>query len=236
MAAASPAAPAPPPLSPAEHPADELLPSLDDAVLRTGGSLPPVAAPPPLPPAPPAMPPPAYGAPTAAPPMAAAAAAQPASPAMAARAPQTPAAAPAPMAAAPPMASLRPAGYWLRAIANTIDLVWLSLVLVGLSFVFGGPTSPSGLYAMSVAALPLLIVVLVVFWAFVGGTPGKLLLGLRVIGGRRRGGIGIGLALARLCALWVTFATFGLGFLMVAFTRDKRALHDLLANTAVIRR
>jgi uncharacterized RDD family membrane protein YckC len=73
-------------------------------------------------------------------------------------------------------------------------------------------------------------------WAVFGATPGKALLGLRVIGGQRRRGLGIPLAFLRLCGVMVSAVLFGLGFLMVAFTRDKRGLHDHLAGTAVVRR
>ena len=40
----------------------------------------------------------------------------------------------------------------------------------------------------------------------------------------------------RLCGTCVSAVLLGVGFLMVAFTRDKRALHDHLAGTAVMRR
>jgi uncharacterized RDD family membrane protein YckC len=73
-------------------------------------------------------------------------------------------------------------------------------------------------------------------WARRGGTPGLRLCGLRLQDWRRRIPIGYPRALLRLLALGVTAATLGVGFLVVAFRSDRRALHDLLAGTWVVRR
>lgn len=73
-------------------------------------------------------------------------------------------------------------------------------------------------------------------WARRGGTPGLRLCGLRLQDWRQTIPIGYPRALLRLLALGVTVATLGLGFLLVPFRRDRRALHDLLAGTYVVRR
>ena len=43
-------------------------------------------------------------------------------------------------------------------------------------------------------------------------------------------------ALGRTVASILSFLTLGIGFLMIALRADKRALHDLIAGTAVIQR
>ncbi len=73
-------------------------------------------------------------------------------------------------------------------------------------------------------------------WARRGGTPGLRLCGLRLQDWRQRIPIGYPRALLRLLALGVTAATLGLGFLVIVFRPDRRALHDLLAGTCVVRR
>jgi uncharacterized RDD family membrane protein YckC/pSer/pThr/pTyr-binding forkhead associated (FHA) protein len=146
------------------------------------------------------------------------------------------AAATAPVMAAIPAATLRPAGFWIRVAANVVDAVWISVVLFAATLPFGGPTSSTGSMVLSLLSVLLGIVVPILCWAIFGATPGKALLGLRVIGGKRRRGLGIPLAFLRLCGMMVSAVLLGLGFLMVAFTRDKRGLHDHLAGTAVIRR
>jgi len=66
------------------------------------------------------------------------------------------------------------------------------------------------------------------------GTPGKLACGLRVtdLEGQR---ISIGRAIGRYAAKFVSAAILGIGFLMAGWTLRKQGLHDLMANTLVIR-
>ncbi len=73
-------------------------------------------------------------------------------------------------------------------------------------------------------------------WAQRSGTPGLRLLGLRLLDWRHRTPIGYPRAFLRLAALLVTILTLGLGYLVVPFRRDRKALHDLLAGTLVTRR
>jgi uncharacterized RDD family membrane protein YckC len=66
-------------------------------------------------------------------------------------------------------------------------------------------------------------------------TAGKKPFGLYVV--RSDGSkIGFGRALARSFAYYVSFFTLGAGFIMIAFRKDKRGLHDLICDTVVIRR
>jgi uncharacterized RDD family membrane protein YckC len=75
-------------------------------------------------------------------------------------------------------------------------------------------------------------------WARTGRTPGKALLRLSVVAaGPPVAGPGIGLRRA-----FVRFLCYGLsggllciGYLLVLFRKDRRALHDLLAGTRVVR-
>lgn len=73
-------------------------------------------------------------------------------------------------------------------------------------------------------------------WARRGGSPGLRLLGLRLVDWRQRIPIGYARAFLRLAALFVTALSLGLGFLTVPFRRDRKALHDILAGTLVVRR
>ncbi|MFH1177377.1 MAG: FHA domain-containing protein [Acidobacteriota bacterium] len=73
-------------------------------------------------------------------------------------------------------------------------------------------------------------------WARRGGSPGMRVAGLQLLDWRCRCPIGFTRAMLRVLALLVTFLTLGLGFLIVPLRRDRRALHDLLAGTLVVRR
>jgi uncharacterized RDD family membrane protein YckC len=71
------------------------------------------------------------------------------------------------------------------------------------------------------------------FWTSSGKTPGMFLLGVQVAGqdgssvGTRRG-------LLRTLAFPLSFLLLGLGFLGILLGRDRRALHDVIAGTAVV--
>ena len=71
------------------------------------------------------------------------------------------------------------------------------------------------------------------FWTSSGKTPGMFLLGVQVVGqdgskvGTRRG-------LVRTLAFPLSFILLGLGFLGILLGRDRRALHDVIADTAVV--
>jgi uncharacterized RDD family membrane protein YckC len=70
-------------------------------------------------------------------------------------------------------------------------------------------------------------------WARRAGSPGMRILGLRLLDWRQRSPIGYTRAWLRLAAAAVTALTLGLGFLVVAFRRDCKAVHDVLAGTLV---
>ena len=73
----------------------------------------------------------------------------------------------------------------------------------------------------------------VVFHSMEGKTIGKWLFGLRVIGAENRK-VTSGQAFLRWLAA-VGFAPIVLGFLWVIWSREKRAWHDIIAQTWVIR-
>ena len=138
-----------------------------------------------------------------------------------------------------------PAGFWIRFAAFIIDACVLGLVEfllillhpgVGLevyadaeSFLrrtdtwIDGATALAGLgyYTAGVAV-----------WST---TIGKRLLGLYVLrpDGAR---VGWGRAFARYWAPIISALLLGVGFLLIAFRPDKRALHDLICGTVVVRR
>ena len=68
-----------------------------------------------------------------------------------------------------------------------------------------------------------------------GATVGKLIIGARIVkaDGSR---LGYTFAFVRFLCMIVSDFTCTIGYLLVAFRSDKRALHDLLANTRVIYR
>ena len=81
----------------------------------------------------------------------------------------------------------------------------------------------------------LIAVITIAFWKqWAGATPGKHLLKIHVVDAESLGEITNKQAIIRYIGYIASSIPLGLGFVMVAFHKEKRALHDLLANTVVI--
>jgi uncharacterized RDD family membrane protein YckC len=141
-----------------------------------------------------------------------------------------------------------PAGFWIRFLAYMIDSIIISLV-VG---VIWAPTmfltvrasmSESGPGALA-AILPFLAFLLTTaaslgyilwFWANKGATPGKKMLGLRIVREDGEEPLGWGTAFMRLVGYMVSGFILYIGFLMIAFNPEKKGLHDNIAKTRVLK-
>ena len=66
-----------------------------------------------------------------------------------------------------------------------------------------------------------------------GATVGKLLIGARIVA-RDGSRIGFGRAALRFLGEAVSWMSLGIGFLLVGFRSDRRALHDMIAGTQVV--
>lgn len=73
-------------------------------------------------------------------------------------------------------------------------------------------------------------------WVFTatGGTLGKRILGLRIVGDDLRAP-GVGVGLGRTLAAWLSWAPLGLGFLWATWDDRGQTWHDKMASTYVVR-
>ena len=81
----------------------------------------------------------------------------------------------------------------------------------------------------------LVAAVTIVFWKqWAGATPGKRLLGIHVVDAKSHGEINNKQAIIRYISYIISTIPLAMGFVMVAFHKERRALHDILADTVVI--
>ena len=152
----------------------------------------------------------------------------------------------------PPQVSLsRPAGFFSRLEAFTIDLVILSIVeLLGTALIqtFLSFFKLTGLaanintlmenstYTIAIgAALTTLLVIgyYTFFWTLVGFTPGKALLGLKVV--RSNGAkVSFSRSILRFFAYWISAIPLFLGFFWVLWDPKRQSWHDKIAGTQVL--
>ncbi len=150
---------------------------------------------------------------------------------------------------------VRAAGFLRRCAAGIIDLVLVIVLFIALqalaSVVVGhglprmAQLGPGGLLdavlggsllaATGLGLFGLLCAVYaILFHAGAGQTIGKRLVGLRVIDGYGQA-LGLGRSTLRLLAFIPSVGLAGLGVLWIGFDRERRALHDRLADTHVVR-
>ncbi len=133
-----------------------------------------------------------------------------------------------------------PAGFWIRFVAALID----SLVFVVVEFVlgvvarlvWGAEISETKVFKATVTAFMFVFgsVYYVALHAAFGQTLGKMVMKIRVVR-LDDGRISVGTAILRYVGYFVSGLIFAVGYLMAGLRHDKRALHDLLAGTRVIR-
>ncbi len=143
----------------------------------------------------------------------------------------------------------KPAGFWIRLAAYLVDGVILSLpmliavgIMVPLTFQSvesGAEPNPLIFLLPSLGGAVMFLVSIlypIFFWTRRGATPGKILFGLVIETMDGESPLKIGPAVIRLVGYFINSFTFGIGFLLIAFSEDKRGLHDRLADTRVVKR
>lgn len=72
------------------------------------------------------------------------------------------------------------------------------------------------------------------FWIYDGRTPGKWACGCKIVNAKTFANITYKQIFLRWLGYIVSGLTLGIGFIIVAFTKNNRSLHDKIAGTAVI--
>ena len=146
------------------------------------------------------------------------------------------------------------AGFWRRAIAFLADtllaavppaVICLPLMFwQGLAMSRAEGTDAAGVHLAALVIIYLLwqVLAIISFWLYFAwqesgprqATFGKRMMKIKVAG-PDGGRIGFGRASGRTFAKWISYFTLYVGFMMAGTTRQKRALHDYIAQTYVVR-
>jgi len=154
---------------------------------------------------------------------------------------------------------VRYAGFWIRFIASLVDTFVLALPIgIVVYFLSDGNWFDFSIYQqnlqMAMSGNPnalnmqpqtsmrwellfefLVLIVTIVFWKKFGGTtPGKKFVHIKIVDAKTLKDIDNKQAITRSIGYIASSIILFIGFLMIAFRKDKKGLHDLLASTAVI--
>lgn len=158
------------------------------------------------------------------------------------------------------MNEVRYAGFWIRFLASFLDTLFLALpVAVLIYFLSDGnwfdfaqykqniQYAMSGNASKALAEQPQLslkwellfeisvLLVTILFWRrWKGATPGKKFVHIKIVDFKTLEDINNKQAITRSFGYIISTFILLIGFFMVAFRKDKRAFHDLLADTLVI--
>ena len=133
----------------------------------------------------------------------------------------------------------KPAGFWIRVAASIIDTIVITVITLPILFaIYGsdylasqelvkGPAHFLISYVFPVAAT-------IALWVLVGGTPGKLVCGLRVVDLKTGDRLALWQAIVRYLGYFVSIIPLMLGFLWVAWDARKQGFHDKLARSLVV--
>ena len=158
------------------------------------------------------------------------------------------------------MNEVRYAGFWVRFMASFADTLFLALpVAIVIYFLSDGNWFDFEIYKQNIAyamngnaqkalasqpqtslkwellfEMTVLIITMLFWKQNKGATPGKRFFNIKIVDAKTFKDIDNKQAITRSFGYIASTLVFFMGFIMVAFRKDKKGLHDLLASTAVI--
>ena len=158
------------------------------------------------------------------------------------------------------MKEVKYAGFWIRFLASFFDTLFLAVPIAIVIYILSGgewfdltqyqqnlQSAMAGNASSALNNSPKIslkweiffelstLIITMLFWRkYKGATPGKKFVHIKIVDAKTFKDIDNKQALTRSIGYIASTFIFLIGFLMVAFRKDKRSLHDLLANTCVI--
>lgn len=138
------------------------------------------------------------------------------------------------------------AGFWVRVGASLIDILIMMVAIYPLLWLFyhgdwdlilatGLSEQPQVVWfdILMNYILPFLYTILV--WMLWSASPGKILLGMKIVDANTGNPLNLKQALIRYIGYFPAMLVFMIGIFWVAFDKRKQGWHDKMANTVVIR-
>jgi uncharacterized RDD family membrane protein YckC len=136
-------------------------------------------------------------------------------------------------------------GFWIRYLAELLDGIILGIIFqVANLFITVPPyetvpLNPFSVLSMFSLSLSVNLMINISYYVFFNGkygaTPGKMVIGAKIVN-TDGSPISYTKAFARFFAEMLSAFILGIGYIMAAFDSQKRALHDRICNTLVIKK
>lgn len=132
------------------------------------------------------------------------------------------------------------AGFWIRVGASIIDTLMLMVVVMPvLLMIYGKAYLESeqmyhGVWDLLLSyVFPAIVVIL--FWIYKSATPGKMMLGLKIVDAETGEAVPTGRLIGRYFGYFVASIPLLIGIIWVGFDKKKQGWHDKLAGTVVVK-
>jgi uncharacterized RDD family membrane protein YckC len=125
-------------------------------------------------------------------------------------------------------------GFGPRLVAYIIDLIILLVINFVIGLVLGLVLGDSGSLLASLLSIVIAFGYLIYFWTTTGQTPGKKMMGLKVIA-TDGATLNVSKAVMRIIGYMVSGAILYLGFIWILFDTNKQGWHDKIAGTYVVK-
>ena len=133
-------------------------------------------------------------------------------------------------------------GFWARVLASIIDSICALMIIIPvILWVYG--TEYLALVENKFVAGPVDLLVqyifpavaIIIFWLTRQATPGKMVIGAKVVDAATLGKLGVGQAILRYLGYYVSMIPLLLGLIWVGIDAKKQGWHDKIAGTLVIK-
>jgi len=136
--------------------------------------------------------------------------------------------------------ALRYSGFWSRVGAGLVDVFLLLLFIWPVMYLIYGPDYWSDEGPLIAGTADLIItwilptIITLAFWIGLQATPGKLAIKSSIVDARTGAHPGAARMMIRYVAYLISMLPLGLGFWWIAFDKQKRGWHDIIAGTVVV--